>query len=100
MKCKGEFVFKTLSHRDGGTFKDANGNDVSYSPAYVLKVDEVSNNSINERRFKVDEKNTYLINLLKDLDAYTKIIIEFEVSIYNTRVSLNVANVYIDDTED
>ena len=37
MKCQGNFVFKTLTHRTAGVFKDSEGNDVQYPSAYILK---------------------------------------------------------------
>ena len=54
MKCQGNFVFKTLTHRSGGTFKNADGTDVTYPSAYILKVDEnLENGEINEHKFKI-----------------------------------------------
>lgn len=94
MKCQGNFVFKTLTHRQGGTFKNADGNDITYPSAYILKVDEnLENGEINEHKFKIEENNTMLLNILKGLEAYQKIIIEFEVTLYTSRISLEVVNV-------
>ena len=42
MKCKGSFVFKSISHRDAGVFKNDKGEDVKYPSAYILKVDEIN----------------------------------------------------------
>ena len=95
MKCKGNFVFKTLTHRNGGSFKNADGNDVNYPSAYILKVDEnLDNGEINEHKFKIAENNTMLLNILKDYEAYQKLIIEFEITLYSGRIGLEVVNVY------
>lgn len=97
MKCKGNFVFKTLTHRDGGSFKNADGNEVKYPSAYILKVDEtLDNGEINEHKFKINENNTLLLNFLKDLDAYQKIVIEFDITLYTGRIGLEVSNVTFD----
>lgn len=96
MKCKGSFVFKSLTHREGGTFKNDDGQELSYKPSYVLKVDELMDNGdINERRFKVREDSVVLVNNLKSLEAYQKIQLEFNVTIYTSSVSLELVDVDI-----
>lgn len=97
MKCQGNFVFKTLTHREGGIFKNTDGNEVKYPSAYILKVDEnLSNGEINEHKFKIAENNTMLLNILKDLQAYQKIVIEFDVTLFTNRIGLEVVNVIED----
>lgn len=97
MKCKGNFVFKSITHKQGGTFKNANGEDISYKPSYVLKVDELGNNNeINERKFKIAEDKIQLINTLKALEAYTKINLDFNVTIYTNSISLELIDVSTD----
>ncbi len=94
MKCKGNFVFKSITHKPGGTFKNANGEEISYKPSYVLKVDELGNNNeINERKFKIAEDKIQLINTLKALEAYTKINLDFNVTIYTNSISLELIDV-------
>lgn len=94
MKCQGNFVFKTLTHRASGVFKDAEGNEVSYPAAYILKVDELSSSEdINERKFKIDEKNLALINDLKTFKPYQKIMLDFEVTLFTNRIGLEVVKV-------
>ena len=97
MRCQGNFVFKTLTHRQGGTFKNSEGNEVNYPSAYILKVDEtLSNGEINEHKFKIDEKNTLLVNVLKDYKAYQELVLEFEVTLYTNRIGFEVVNVIED----
>ena len=94
MKCQGRFVFKSLTHRDGGTFKNDKGEEINYNASYVLKVDEINEKGvINERKFKIDEKNSLLVNALKEFKAYQKILIVFEVTLYQTRTSLEIIDV-------
>lgn len=94
MKCSGIFVFKSLSHKAGGEFKNEKGDVIKYDSSYSLKVDELMDNGdINERKFKVSEKQVVLINDLKSLEAYQKIILNFNVTIYATKISIEVDSV-------
>lgn len=94
MKCQGNFIFKTLTHRNAGVFKDSEGNEINYPSAYILKVDELmSNGDINERKFKIDDKETSIINSLKTLKAYQEIVIDFEVTLYTSRVTLDIVDI-------
>lgn len=97
MKCQGNFVFKTFTHRNGGKFNDSEGNEIVYPSSYVLKVDEIMDNGdINERKFKVSESQVVLINDLKSLETYQKIILNFNVTIYTNRISLELYSVDVD----
>lgn len=98
MKCSGEFVFKTIEQRQGGQFTSTTGQVINYPACYVIKADEVStDNMINERKFKVDIKNTSLVSRFKDLESYTKCIFDFDVTISaNNRVNM----VLVDFTND
>ncbi|MCI8617508.1 MAG: hypothetical protein HFJ60_04610 [Clostridia bacterium] len=94
MKCQGNFVFKSFAHKDGGVFKNEKGEEIKYPASYTLKVDELMDNGdINERKFKVSEKQVVLINDLKSLEAYQKIILNFNVTIYATKISIEVDSV-------
>lgn len=97
MKCQGNFVFKTLTHRSGGTFKNADGTDVTYPSAYILKVDEnLENGEINEHKFKIAENNTMLLNVLKGFKPYEQLVLQFEVTLYTNRIGFEVVNVIED----
>lgn len=97
MKCSGIFVFKSFSHKNGGEFTNEKGDIIKYPASYTLKVDELMDNGdINERKFKVSEKQVQLINDLKDLESYQKIELNFNLTIYATRISLEVDSVNID----
>ena len=94
MKCQGEFVFKTFTHRPSGKFTTPEGEEREYKSAYVLKVDEIGeDNSINERKFKIPEDNTILVNTLKEIQAYQKINLIFNVRIYTSGATIEVADV-------
>ena len=96
MKCKGLFVFKTFTHRPAGKFTTAEGEEREYNAAYVLKVDEIGEDgAINERKFKVAEDKVVLINTLKEMQAYQKMNIIFDVRIYTSGSTIEVADVEI-----
>ena len=83
MKAIGEFVFKCLEKRDGGEFVNERGQKVAYKEAYTLKVDEVVEGNINERKLKVDKDNMGLVARLKTLKPYDKVTLECDVVLYN-----------------
>ncbi len=87
MKCNGIFVFKSVSKREGGTFKNDKGQEISYDDSYILKVDELTDD-IRERRFKFPCTNKKFYDELCKLESYTKICIDFEVVIYDNSAKL------------
>lgn len=96
MKCQGNFVFKSLTHRPAGTFKNNEGQEIPYKSAYVLKVDEISQSGdINERKFNIAEDKVQLINDLKNVEAYEKIILTFNITLYTARVGIELTDVEI-----
>ena len=88
MKCEGEFVFKNLSKRVGGEFKNDKGQEIKYDECFIIKCDEVIDTEINERKFKFPKDNKTLKAKLEKLPAYTKINILFDVSLSNNVVKL------------
>ena len=89
MKCKGIFVFKSITHRDAGKFKNDKGDEISFPASYTIKVDEINDDGdITERKFKFADSEKQLANSFSQLSAYDKIEIEFDVTIYATSVAL------------
>lgn len=88
MKCKGEFVFKSVEKRDGGSFTNDKGQAVNYDMAYILKVDELTSEGIYERKLKIDKANSVLLSKLQNFKPYDKIILVCDVVLYgaNARV--------------
>ena len=94
MKCNGKFVFKSITKRPAGTMVGADGKEINYPSVYVLKADELSDNGeINERKFKIAENNSDLVNKLYQFEAYDKIELIFKVTIYTSRTILEVMDV-------
>lgn len=77
--CKGEFVFKSIEKKDGGVFTNDNGKEIEYDASYKLKVDEISENGIDEIIFKIPLKSRQLYEDLKALNPYDKIVLEFDI---------------------
>ena len=85
MKCLGDFVFKGIEERQGGEFKNSQGQLIKYDSSYVIKVDEVTENGIFERKLKVPKTNVDLINKLKQKKPYEKISLLCDVSFYGSQ---------------
>ena len=93
MYCNGNFIFKTITHREGGTFKNAEGAEVKYPASYILKVDEQDENGeINERKFKISEDKAILANSRKDWKTYDETILKFKITLYASRISMEVVD--------
>lgn len=82
MRAKGNFVFKGLDKRAGGEFTNDKGQAIKYDESFVLKVDELVDGSINERKLKINVNNTTLLNELNKLKPYDKIDLECDVVLY------------------
>ena len=88
MICDGNFKFKEIRKVEKGSFTNAKGEVINYGESYKLKVDEIIEDRIVERIFKVDKENTSILNQLKSVKPYTDIKLRFDVKIYNSRVQL------------
>lgn len=86
MKAKGTFMYKGVSQREGGTFKNEKGEEVAYKPCMTLTCDEILDDGTGkERKFKFQDGQTALVNDFRVLDLYTKIEIEFDLAMYTNR---------------
>ena len=73
MYCKGIVMYKGIEKRDGGTFKNAQGQDVNYDSSYIVKFDEIIDNKINERKLKFPVSNKVLYDKFSKLEPYTQV---------------------------
>ena len=87
MKCQGNFKYKGLIKRHGGSFTDTTGKVINYKESYSLKVDEQTENGLYERQFKV-ALDSPLVAELKALELYDDITIDFDVKIYGSKISV------------
>lgn len=94
MKCKAEFIFKSLEKKEGGTFVNDKGDSINYGPRYLLQVDEVSESGkIGERIFRVNVNNTVLISKLREVDSYSPIVLFFDIVLYRDGCRIDVLDV-------
>ena len=85
MKCRGKFKFKEIMKKDGGSFTNAQGQQINYDESYLLKLDEKTEKGIQERSFKLP-KSSPLIPELEKYEEYSDIILDFEVVFYSNTV--------------
>lgn len=88
MVCSGNVIFKAIDKRQGGTFKNAQGQEIDYDASYVIKFDELSGNSINERKLKFPASNKSLYEKFEKFEPYTKVHITCDVVISNNACKL------------
>lgn len=100
MYCKGILVYKGIEKREGGTFKNAQGQDINYDSSYVIKVDEIKDNSPTERKFKFSQNNKTLFSKFNDIEMYTRVSITFDVVISTNSCKLVPVDVQVDFTEE
>ena len=87
MKCNGKFVYRALTKTDAGSFINANGEKIDYPSSYKLKVDENTENGVQERVFKVAIDNPVVPHIV-NLKPYSEVNIDFEVQIFSSGVRL------------
>lgn len=88
MKCDGVVIFKAIDKREGGKFKNAQGQEIDYGASFVVKFDEIVDNSINERKLKFPASNKALYDKFKDFEPYTKVKLFCDVVISNNACKL------------
>lgn len=94
MKSVEEFVFRGLDKKEGGKFINDKGQEISFDPKYNLKVDEVTENGVFERIFKIPVDSKILETLLI-LKPYDKVTIEFDIAFYSNGVRVIPVNAVI-----
>lgn len=88
MQCKGNFNFRSLEKRAGGSFTNEQGKFIQYDDCYVLSVDEMTAHGLQVRNFRISTSNEQILNKLKTKKVYDNINILFEVSLYRSNVKL------------
>lgn len=85
MECRGKFKFKQLVRREGGEFKNSKGDIISYKESYALKVDELTDNGIYERTFKIPVDSEIVQELLIK-KPYSDITLVFDIIFYGNSI--------------
>ncbi len=83
MKCKGNFKYKGISKTEAGVFKNDKGEEIKYNASYKIKVDEITDNGINERVLKFPAENDALFQKIITLKPYDDITLDFVVELTN-----------------
>lgn len=86
MVCIGEFIYKGVEKREGGTFTNDKGQNINYDASYLLKVDELTDSGAYERKLKISKDNTMLVDKLKAKKFYEKINLRCEIVFSNSNV--------------
>lgn len=81
-------VFKGVSKRDGGEFTNDKGEIIKYDPSFIVKFDEDVNGEIVERRLKFPITNKALEHKLKEVEAYSKIVLLCDVQLYSANAKV------------
>ena len=89
MRCQGKFRYRGLEKKDSGTFVNAQGQKIDYPAKYILKLDEVGEDGIEERCFKVALDSTFIPKII-NTKIYDEVTIEFDIQFSKNGVtSLN-----------
>ena len=92
MRCRGDFIFKTVEKRNGGDFVDDKGKKIEYDSSYVVKFDENKDGNITEHKLKFPTSNRKLYDDLKVLPPYSPITLECEVLLYTNAAKVIPVN--------
>lgn len=88
MKATGKVIFKGVEYKEQGSFVNSQNKVVNYPAKYKVKVDENVDGKIYERNLNVSADNMALVKRFQELQAYTPIMLECDVQIYMSRVTL------------
>lgn len=78
MKCQGIFRYRGLEKKEAGTFVNAQGQKIDYPAKYILKLDEVGEEGIEERCFKVALDSTFVPKII-NTKIYDQVTIIFDI---------------------
>lgn len=85
-----ECVYKGIKEIKAGTFKNENGETINYSDSYRVRFDQIIGGLPKETELKITKE--LALNLAKNLQIYDKIVINFNIIIYNSnaiRIKIN-----------
>ena len=92
MVCSLECVYKGIKEIKGGTFQNDKGQTINYKDSYRIRFDQIIAGLPKETEIKITKE--LALNLARNLQIYDKIVITFNVIIYNPNtIRINVTNV-------
>ena len=93
MKCQGKFIYRGLEKKEAGEFINKEGQKIEYPAKYILKLDEVGMEGVEERCFKVAIDSSFVAKAIAT-KVYEEVTIEFEIQFSKTgTVSLIPADI-------
>ena len=92
MICDLECVYKGIKEIKSGTFQNAKGETINYKDSYRIRFDQIISGLPKETEIKITKE--LALNLARNLQIYDKIVITFNVIIYNPNtIRISVSNV-------
>ena len=92
MVCDLDCVYKGIKEIKGGSFQNEKGDTINYNDSYRIRFDQIIAGLPKETEIKITKE--LALNLAKNLQIYDKIVITFNVIIYNSNtIRINVKNV-------
>lgn len=85
MNGTGEFMYKSIEAREGGSFTNDKGVEVKYDACYVLNCDDLETNGV---KFKIPTTQRDLIETFKSFKPYTRVKIDFNIEIKNNNIKI------------
>lgn len=87
-----ECVYKGIKEIKAGTFKNENGDIINYPDIYRIRFDQIISGLPKETELKITKE--LALNLAKNLQIYDKIVINFNIIIYNSNtIRIRVINI-------
>lgn len=85
-----ECVYKGIKEIKGGTFTNEKGETINYKESYRIRFDQIIAGLPKETELKITKE--LALNIAKNLQLYDKIVITFNVTIYNSNTIRIIVN--------
>lgn len=91
MKCQGQFIFKSIKKKDGGSFVNQAGQEIKYNESFEVKFDEITaEGDCIERKTKLAIDELDLYSKISRLEQYKPCIFVFDVGFNSRGVTLKL----------
>ena len=92
MVCELECVYKGIKEIKGGSFINEKGETINYKDTYRIRFDQIIGGLPKETEIKITKE--LALNIAKNLQIYDKIVINFNIIIYNSKtIRVNIDNI-------
>lgn len=87
-----ECVYKGIKEIKGGSFLNEKGETINYNDTYRIRFDQILSGLPKETEIKITKE--LALNLARNLQIYDKIVIKFNIIIYNSKtIRVNIDSV-------